>query len=199
MTTGFLSPPGGPVEPGGFDFQRHAWFQSLGAVGYTRNPLMLAQPSDRDLVVLRLRRAIAARIIEVQGGDIGGFGAAVTTGDRSGVGQDALEWLRASNTAHLLAISGLHMGLLTGFVFAVLRHGLALIPPLALRFPVRKLAALGALIAATAYLALSGGSVATERAFVMAAGDAGCRDAGPARHIPAIRSHCRADRAGPAA
>ncbi len=169
MTTGHLSPPGGPVEPGGFDFRRHAWFQGLGAVGYTRNPLVQAAPVTEGLVLLRLRRAMTARIIEVQGGDIGGFGAAVTTGDRSGVSQEALEWLRASNTAHLLAISGLHMGLLVGVVFGALRYGLALIPWLALRWPVRKIAAGGALAAAAGYLAISGSSVATERAFVMAA------------------------------
>jgi len=169
MTTGHLSPPGGPVEPGGFDFQRHAWFQGLGAVGYTRNPVVQAAPATDGLALLRLRRAISARIIAVQGGDIGGFGAAVTTGDRSGVSQEALTWLRASNTAHLLAISGLHMGLLVGVVFAALRYGLALMPWVALRWPVRKIAAGGALSAAAVYLAISGSSVATERAFVMAA------------------------------
>ena len=169
MTTGHLSPPGGPVEPGGFDFRRHAWFQGLGAVGYTRTLMLLAAPAAEGLPLQRLRRAITLRIMDVQGGDIGGFGAAVTTGDRSGVSQEALEWLRASNTAHLLAISGLHMGLLVGVVFALLRYGLALIPGLALRYPVRKIAAVGALLSAGAYLALSGGSVATERAFVMAA------------------------------
>lgn len=169
MTTAHLSPPGGPVEPGGFDFRRHAWFQGLGAVGYTRLPVLLAAPPQDGLHVLRLRMAISARIIDVQGGDIGGFGAAVTTGDRSGVSQEALEWLRASNTAHLLAISGLHMGLLAGLIYAALRYGMALIPWLALRWPIRKLAAGGALAAAAAYLALSGGNVATERAFVMAA------------------------------
>ena len=169
MTTGHLSPPGGPVEPGGFDFRRHAWFHALGAVGYTRNPVVQAAPASDPLPLLRLRRAITARIIDVQGGDIGGFGAAVTTGDRSGVSQEALEWLRASNTAHLLAISGLHMGLLVGVIFAALRYGLALIPWLALRWPVRKIAAVGALLGAGGYLAISGSSVATERAFVMAA------------------------------
>lgn len=61
------------------------------------------------------------------------------------------------------------MALLTGFVFATLRYGLALVPPLALRMPVKKLAAGFALLAGAIYLALSGGNVATERAFVMVA------------------------------
>ena len=90
-------------------------------------------------------------------GDVGGFAAAVTTGDRSGISQDALQDLRASNTAHLLAISGLHMGLLSGFVFGLLRLPLCLDPRIALYWPARKMAAVGALIAAAVYLALSGG------------------------------------------
>jgi len=172
MTTAHLSPPQGPVEPGGFDFRRHAWFKSLGAVGYTRVPVLMsgsAQHSGIGIRILDLRLSVSERIRAVLGGDAGGFAAAVTTGDRSGVSQETLRALRVSNLAHLLAISGLHMGLLAGFVFGALRLGLAAIPQIALRWPVRKLAAVGALVAASAYLALSGGNVATERAFVMVA------------------------------
>ncbi|NDW44125.1 ComEC/Rec2 family competence protein [Ruegeria sp. PrR005] len=172
MTMAHLAPPQGPVEPGGFDFRRHAWFQRLGAIGYTRTPMLVAAPADTSAFRLRLlavRTAASDRIREQLPGDVGGFAAAVTTGDRSGVSQSALMALRASNLAHLLAISGLHMGLLAGFVFAALRVGLSLIPSLALRLPVRKLAAIGALLVAAGYLALSGGNVATQRAFVMVA------------------------------
>lgn len=171
MTTAHVSPPGGPVEPGGFDFQRHAWFAELGGVGYSRVPLMAISEAEFDLrqTVFRIRMAASMRVREVLPGDTGGFAAAVTTGDRSGISQDALEDLRASNTAHLLAISGLHMGLLSGFVFSLLRLILALIPYVALRWPARKMAAMGALMAASVYLALSGGNVATERAFIMVA------------------------------
>jgi competence protein ComEC len=172
MTTGHLSPPGGPVEPGGFDFQRHAWFGQLGAVGYTRVPVLAIAPAtdgQAGLAVFRVRMAASEHILDVLPGDVGGFAVAVTTGARLAISQSALEDLRASNLAHLLAISGLHMGLLTGFVFALLRVSIALVPPLALRLPGRKIAAVGALIAATGYLALSGGNVATERAFIMVA------------------------------
>ena len=172
MTTGHLSPPGGPVEPGGFDFQRHAWFTQLGAVGYTRVPvvaLTAASEGRTGLGIFRIRMATSAHVLDVLPGDTGGFAVAVTTGARSAISQQALEDLRASNLAHLLAISGLHMGLLTGFVFGLLRIAISLVPPLALRVPARKLAAGGALIVASGYLALSGGNVATERAFVMVA------------------------------
>ena len=172
MTTAHLSPPNGPAEPGGFDFRRHAWFQQLGAVGYTRVPVLLAAPAAANRAgvrVLAVRIAISERVRTVLAGDTGGFAAAVTTGDRSGISQDALQALRRSNLAHLLAISGLHMGLLAGFVFAAIRFGFAAIPYVALRWPTRKIAAVTALAGASGYLLLSGGNVATERAFIMVA------------------------------
>lgn len=168
--TGHLSPPSGPGEPDGFDFQRHAWFLGIGAVGYTRTPVLLQAPravGEMRLLHMRLRlaQAIRARI----GGEAGAFAAAVMTGDRSGISIETLENLRRSNIAHLLAISGLHMGLLTGFIFMSLRALLALIPRLALRVPTKKIAAMGALTAGVAYLSVAGGNVATERAFIQVA------------------------------
>ncbi|NOX73346.1 MAG: ComEC family competence protein [Alphaproteobacteria bacterium] len=172
MLTANLSPPSGPVEPGGFDFQRFAWFRALGAIGYSRTPVLEAAAPDQagfamGLVRLRMRLATAIRAkIDGQGG---AFAAAILLGDRSAIAPEMLARLRASNLAHLLAISGLHMGLLTGFVFAVIRYGLALVPFLALRLPVKKIAAMGAFVVAVTYLFLSGGNVATQRAFVMVA------------------------------
>ncbi len=169
---GSLSPPGGPVEPGGFDFRRYAWFDRLGAVGYSRNPVMLMRPYDdagNGLWLSRVRRGLATRVAEAIGGQNGAFAAAIITGDRSRIDGEVLQTLRDSNLAHLLAISGLHMGLLTGFVFLLVRQGLALWPRLALRVPVKKIGAVAALAAGFAYLFLSGGSVATQRAFIMVA------------------------------
>ena len=148
MVTAHLSGPSGPVEPGGFDFQRHAWFARLGAVGYARTPLMGVAEPQGALRVFRLRMAASSRIQSALEGDVGGFAAAITTGDRSAISQSGLDALRASNLAHLLAISGLHMGLMSGVVFAALRVALSLVPPLALRLPVRSMAAAGALAAA---------------------------------------------------
>ncbi len=171
MATANLGPPEGPVEPGGFDFQRMAWFDRLGALGYTRTPVLVVEPAAEtaglavDRLRARITRAVTARIP----GDPGAFAAAILTGDRSALSRQALTDLRNANTAHLLAISGLHMGLLTGLIFAAVRSGLAFIPAVALRLPVKKIAAGVALGAAAFYLALSGGNVATERAFVMVA------------------------------
>lgn len=172
IMTGHLSPPGGPVEPGGFDFQRHAWFQSIGAVGYTRTPVLAFEPyrfGGLGVWVTRIRLRISAYVQTTLEGRAGGFAAAITTGDRAGMDAGTLEALRASNLAHLLAISGLHMGLLTGFVFGAARIGLSLVPRAVLVLPAKKIAALLALTAGAVYLALSGGNVATERAFIMVA------------------------------
>ena len=169
MTTAHLSPPSGPAEPDGFDFQRHAWFAQIGGLGYTRAPLLLAAYPKEGPSFFKLRLTLAARVTKHLDAQTGAFAAALMTGDRSGLSQETLQDLRHSNLAHLLAISGLHMGLLAGFVFATLRICLSLIPRLATGAQVKKFASLGGLIAGAVYLGLSGGSVATERAFVMAA------------------------------
>ncbi|WGW03147.1 ComEC/Rec2 family competence protein [Tropicibacter oceani] len=169
ILTGHLSAPGGAVEPGGFDFKRHAWFLRLGGIGYTRNPVLLLEPPGPGQAIFKARIWLSNRVQAGLKGEAGAFAAAVMTGDRSSMGRDTLQALRDTNLAHLLAISGLHMGLLAGFVFAVLRFGLLLHPVPRHAWPVKKLAALGALVAAFGYLLLSGGNVATERAFIMAA------------------------------
>ncbi|AMY69215.1 ComEC/Rec2-related protein [Frigidibacter mobilis] len=133
--------------------------------------LVLEPPSEDDWAVAANRArmhastAIQARI----DGQAGAFAAALMTGDRSGISAATNDSMRASNLFHIISISGLHMGMLAGFVFATLRYGLALVPALALRLPVKKLAAGVALLAASAYLWLAGPNVATERAYVMAA------------------------------
>lgn len=170
MTTAHLAPPEGAVEPGGFHYPRLAWFRGLGAVGYTRVPVLAQAPAGRwDAVVVALRMRLSAAIQTAIPGEPGAFAAAMMTGDRSGMGQAAVVALRDSSLYHLVSISGVHMGLLAGFVFVALRSGLALVPPLALRLPVKKIAAVVALLAGAFYLVLSGGDVATERSFVMVA------------------------------
>ncbi|HRK42438.1 MAG TPA: ComEC/Rec2 family competence protein [Gemmobacter sp.] len=166
--TAHLSPPAAPVEPGGFDFQRMAWFQGLGAIGYTRHPVLFqAEPAPSEQWVNRLRAWLSAGVQARIPGDAGAFAAGVMTGDRSGLSLEAVEALRASSLAHLLAISGMNMAFLIGFVFTLIRSGLALVPAIALRLPTKKIAAAISLGVAWFYLLLSGANVATERAFLM--------------------------------
>lgn len=171
MMTGHLSPPGRPVEPGGFDFRRLAWFEGLGAIGYTRDPVMVAAPATGgwDMALHRLRMRLSQGVQAAIPGNAGAFAAAVTTGDRSGISAEVNQNMRDSNLSHILSISGMHMAMLAGFVFFVIRGGVALIPWLALRWPAKKAAALVAIAAATFYYALSGRDVATERSYIMVA------------------------------
>ncbi|MBK0398820.1 ComEC/Rec2 family competence protein [Limibaculum sp. M0105] len=178
-----LLPPGDPVEPGGFDFGTRAFFEGIGAVGYSRNPVLripsheamatdAGGPVDRLFDRLRLwlastRMDLAEAIRAAVSGASGAFAAAIIVGDRAGIAEVDAEALRISSLAHLLAISGLHMGLLTGLVFAAVRFGLALPARIALRWPTKKVAAVAALLAGAGYLMLSGATVATQRAFVM--------------------------------
>jgi len=166
--TARLAAPEGPTEPGGFDFRRMAFFDGLGAVGYSRTPLVLWQePEPGAELVNRLRMHLSRSIMAALPGDAGAFASGAMTGDRSGISQETVEALRDSNLAHLLAISGMNMAFLTGFVFLFMRYGLALVPPLALRINTKKLAAVVAFGVALFYLLLSGSNVATERAFLM--------------------------------
>lgn len=170
--TGHLGPPPGPASPGSFDFRHFARFQRLGAIGYTRNPIeILGPPEGGGWRIHRARMAISVAIQDRIGGQPGAVAAALMTGDRSGIEERTNEMMRASNLYHIISISGLHMSMLAGFVYALLR--LLLAGGLALGLPlpqaIHKGAALGALLAAAGYLWLSGGGVATERAFVMVA------------------------------
>ncbi len=168
QVTARLAAPDGPVEPGGFDFRRMAYFDGLGAVGYTRNPLVLwAEPSIGEQRINRLRSQLSRAIMAEIPGDAGAFASGAMTGDRSGISRDTVEALRDSNLAHLLAISGMNMAFLTGFVFMLVRYGTALVPSVALRISAKKIAAVLAFGVALFYLLLSGSNVATERAFVM--------------------------------
>src|SRR5216683_7125275 len=77
------------------------------------------------------------------------------------------EAFRQSGLSHLLAIAGLHLGLVGGFVFFAVRGGLALVPFLALRYPIKKIAAVVTLIVLFCYLMISGAAIPTQRAFIM--------------------------------
>jgi competence protein ComEC len=174
--TAVLMPPPSPAAPGAYDFGRSAYYLRLGAVGYAYGrpkPIApLAAPSWRDrylLFVETLRTRITARIHEVLPGSTGGIASALITGDRAAISDQDEQALRDAGLAHVLAIAGLHMALVGLGLFWVVRAILAAIPSLALRYPIKKWAALAALGAATFYLMISGASSASTRAFVMLA------------------------------
>lgn len=99
---------------------------------------------------------------------MGGFAAAMVTGHQAFLAPDLIEDMRDSGLAHILSISGLHMAIVGGFAFFACRGALALIPAIALRYPIKKLAAGVGMVAVALYLALSGAPAPAIRAAVVA-------------------------------
>lgn len=164
-----LRPPPAPVEPGAFDFQRHLFFQQIGAVGFAVGPVTITREATDEAFVSRMRNGVTARVAETLSGQTAALAAALLVGDRGRVNGASLQNLRDSGLAHLLAISGLHVGLVAGFLFFLIRGGLACWPAVALTHPIKKYAAIAAAVGAGAYLILAGGSVPTQRAFIVVA------------------------------
>ncbi len=170
--TAALQAPPSARFPGAYNFARRAWFEQIGGTGFSYGhlkplPAPAVAPEWSRLKLTQLRRALTLRIRGGLDGQKGAIAAALVTGDRSTISDETAESLRIAGLAHMLAISGLHMGLVAGLVFAGGAVVLASIPAIGRRFDARKPAALLGLAAAIAYLLLSGGSAATQRAFVM--------------------------------
>ncbi|WP_254434853.1 ComEC/Rec2 family competence protein [Magnetospirillum sp. UT-4] len=165
--TALLTPPPQPQMPGAFDFARHAWFQGLGAVGTALSPPVVIVPAAEGHWLNALRHRITLRILAAIPGSAGAVAAALVTGETGAIPRDVLDAYRDSGLAHMLSISGLHMGMVAGLVFFVVRGGLALVPAVALRHPIKKWAAAVALAATFLYMLLAGAPVPAQRSFLM--------------------------------
>lgn len=168
----FLLP--GPVRPRGYDFGRALWFQGIGASGFYYGDFEVVSRGDNSVFnpqrsLQKLRHLIGERISSVLSGTTAGLARALIIGDRSGIDKDTTAALRFAGLAHILAISGLHMSLVAGGSFWLIRALLALSPGLVLNYPIKKWAAGAGLLAGGFYLAISGANIATQRAFIMAA------------------------------
>ena len=171
-----LLPPMGPLRPDSYDFAFESYFDRIGAWGFfLRDPQLVADAPSPPLgaalsaAIETARTRLAARIRSHIGGAEGEIAAALVAGVRAGIPEEANEALRITGLAHVLSISGLHMALVAGVVIASLRAVFALFPEFASRYPVRKYAAVGALVAVSIYLLISGAAVAAERAYIMIA------------------------------
>lgn len=169
-----LSAPSIPAMPGDYDFARSAFFQRLGAVGYAltrpeRDTTLGPAPAllRAEAVIARVRQGISERVRAALAGERGAIADALITGERGGISAATNAAYRDSGLFHILSISGLHMTIMAGAVFLALRFVMAAIPGVALRFPVKKIAAAAATLAALGYLLISGGAFATVRAWVM--------------------------------
>jgi competence protein ComEC len=169
-----LSPPPGPSLPGDYDFARAAWFQGLGGVGYAHAAAETDAEAGEPPLSLRVRAAIALvrqaigrRVLAALPGQTGAIANALITGERGGISEATNQAFRDSGLFHVLSISGLHMVIMAGAVFFSIRLGLAAIPAIALRYPIKKWAAAGAMAGALGYLLISGAAFATVRSYIM--------------------------------
>ena len=163
-----------PVLPGGFDYGRQLFFQSVGGTGRALGPAAInaeAMPARYrlDAALEGVRQAIGRRVRAVLGGSTAAVSEALINGERADIPKRVNDSLRDSGLFHVLSISGLHMTLVAGGVFWLVRALLALFPPLVLRLPVKKLAAVAALAAGLFYMLLADSGPATARSYIMIA------------------------------
>ncbi len=164
-----LRQPSSPLVPGGWDFQRAAFFSGLGGSGFALGPADILEGDGRAPPLAPLRLRIETRVAEVLPGPAGAIATALLTGSQGAIPDDAMAAMRDSGLAHLLSVSGLHMTIVMGVSFVVLRFLVALWPALALRVSGKAVAAPGALAAGGFYMLLTGAEVPMQRCFAMAA------------------------------
>jgi competence protein ComEC len=169
-----LNPPPPPSAPGAYDFARDAFFDKVGGSG-----LALGRPQVVTLIppplrfrigmaIDQARWSLARRLVDRMGPRTGGLAAALVTGHQAWLSEDDTQAMRDSGLAHILSISGVHMAIVGGFLFAGLRLLIAAWPWLALRVPAKKVAAAGALAAVLVYLLISGQPPPAQRAAITA-------------------------------
>lgn len=166
LATVRLKRPRGTLNPGGFDYERHALEQGIAATGYLRDappPQKLSDGAGVDGWRLQLAAAIDAGVESPSRRFLRGL----AVGDRRALDGDDWERLRATGLSHLLAISGLHIGLLAGFGALLARALYWLWPGLGLKLPRPQGMALLAMPFAIGYAALAGFGLPTQRSLLM--------------------------------
>ncbi|WP_417453288.1 ComEC/Rec2 family competence protein [Kiloniella sp.] len=174
-----IQPPARPSIPGGFNYARHAYYQQIGAVGYILGKAeILEERSVKEsphlleylsMMIAETRNSIVRDVGKYIEGDQRDLVVTFLTGQKGGLSKETKEEIRNAGLAHLLAISGLHMGLMAGIVFFVIRFVLALFPSLALNYPIKKIAAVAAIVFCFFYLLLINHPLSAQRAFIMIA------------------------------
>ncbi len=165
-----LKSPRGFANPGGFDYEGWLFQRGIRASGYVRKSEhngMIGE-SGGLVAIQRWRQAIRNRISSMSAEATGAaLLNGLVVGDRSGINQDQWRLFARTGTSHLIAISGLHIGIVFGLVFFLMRRVWAISKILPLLIPAPQAAALFGLVAATIYAAMAGFAIPTQRALVM--------------------------------
>jgi len=165
-----FAPVPGPVYPGGFDTQFHSYFDGIGAYGNaTQTPVVIASGNAwaLDHVIDTTRRGISDRIDAVLPQPSAGIARAIINGDQSAVTDEVREIMSTAGIVHVLSVSGLHLTIVAGGMFGLLRLLLSGLEGVAMRVPVKRVAAGAGIVAALFYFAISGGNVAAFRSTLM--------------------------------
>lgn len=168
-----LKPVTNFANPGGFDYAGYLAQQDIYVTAYVGKGAGLRVLGQGQIgwwrgLVESLRQRLSLSLERLPAGNGRGLLRALILGQRGELDGEVRDAFGATGTAHLLAISGLHMGLVWGFCFLALRLAFAAWPSFALRFNAIKLAAAGALLPCAGYAVLAGGSTPTLRALIMA-------------------------------
>ena len=158
-----------PIAKGAYDPRLTQFFNGRKGQGFLRQVehLDCQGPISWRQHLARLRLHIAAKFRNQMETPQGALAASLVTGIRGAIPPPIRQLFRDAGLAHVLAISGLHMALFAGSFFAALRLFAASWPWLAQSYDMRRVSAGLAIFAALAYLAVSGASYATQRAFIM--------------------------------
>lgn len=173
----WLAPVSRYGVPGTFNYRKFMADKSIWITGWTKSPLFLkrlpaTEQSSWQLIRFwpqRLRATINHFITQTLPLEQAGIYKAILTGDRSSLSLEINESFKASGVAHLLAISGIHVGLLAlicTFLFnLVVRRSEWLL----LHISAIKLSALLSLFPVTLYALVAGFGPPVVRALCMVA------------------------------
>ena len=165
-----LKRPHGFSNPGGFDFEQWLFQQGIRATGYVRqDPARNRLLAVTGVSVINRFRSRLMSAYDGMSADNPSLAIirALTIGDRSALSTAQWEVLRATGTSHLVAISGLHVSLVAGLVFWLVRFVWMRCGYLVERCPASKVAAVAAVVAALVYALLAGFGIPVRRALIM--------------------------------
>ncbi|MBK5963198.1 DNA internalization-related competence protein ComEC/Rec2 [Thiocystis minor] len=167
-----LKPRHGYANPGGFDFERWLFQQGIKATGHLRHSEELERldAGSGPYWLDRWRQGIADHLARVLGdARTLGLVQALTIGETSGFNPEDWEILTLTGTSHLVAISGLNVGMIAGVFLVLARWLWSRSVRLTLALAAPRAGALAGILAALVYAGLAGFSVSTQRALVMLA------------------------------
>ena len=169
---GKIMPLSKEVMVGGYQFDRKGFFEGLKGSGFAESRWFKIECEDKNKLdfnsyIGNLRKNIANHIKSVLPQNEASIASAIIAGELGKIGEKQYENYRNSGLAHFLSISGLHMSMLAGLMFFLVRFILALIPPIALRIDTKKIASIFAIILSFIYLFISGQAIPAQRAFIM--------------------------------